>query len=107
VPAARRTAAIQQGASLESRRRQVLAFARARGYTTEQFAGTTIDVLDVQFIDEDHAVVRFTLTVPGHGPVMVDRVGYAVREDGTWRVALRTACDLMSLGGAAGPCPPV
>ncbi len=106
VPASQRTAAIQEGALLEPRRRQVLAVALAHGYTAEQFAGTTIDVLDVQFIDEDHAVARFTLHVPGHGAVLVDRVGYAVREDGTWRVALRTACDLMSLSGAGGPCPP-
>jgi hypothetical protein len=106
VPEPQRTAAIQDGASLEPRRRQVVAVALAHGYTTEQFAASTIDVLDVQFIDEDHAVVRFTLTVPGHGDVLVDRVGYAVREDGAWRVALRTACDLLSLGGAAGPCPP-
>jgi hypothetical protein len=106
VPEARRTAAIQQGATLEARRRQIVAVAQAHGYTAEQFAGTTIDILDVQFIDEDHAVVRFTLTVPGHGAVLVDRVGYAMREDGEWKVALRTACDLLSLGGAAGACPP-
>jgi hypothetical protein len=106
VPVAERNAAIQEGASLEQLQRDNIAIATSRGYTEEQFAGTTVDVLDVQFIDEDHAVVRFTLSIPGHGDVLVDRVGYAIRVDGEWKVALRTACDLLSLGGARRPCPP-
>jgi len=106
VPAAERHAAVQDGASLEPLHRDNIAIAMSRGYTEEQFAGTTVDVLDVQFIDEDHAVLRFTLSIPGHGDVLVDRVGYAVRLDGQWKVALRTACDLLSLGGASRPCPP-
>jgi hypothetical protein len=106
VPAEERSAAIQGGASLEPLRQESSAVAKAYGYTPEELAAATIDVLDVQFIDADHAVVRFTLSVPGHGDVLVDRVGYAVRLDGHWKVALRTACDLLSLGGSSQPCPP-
>jgi hypothetical protein len=106
LPDAEQNAAIQDGASLGPLQRDAIAIAAGRGYTEEQFAGTAVDVLDVQFIDEDHAVLRFTLSIPGRGDVLVDRVGYAVRLDGQWKVALRTACDLLSLGGARRPCPP-
>jgi hypothetical protein len=63
-------------------------------------------VLGTSFIDETHAIVRFTLTVPGHGAILTDRVGYAVIDGGRWKVALRTVCDLLSLGGLSGQCPP-
>jgi hypothetical protein len=49
--------------------------------------------------------VTFTLTIPDHGAVITDRVGYAVFEDGRWKVALRTACDLVSLSGPSEQCP--
>jgi hypothetical protein len=105
-PATTRDEAIQDGEALQALRRDALAFAQLLGYTSEQLAGTSITVLDVVFIDEAHAAVRFTITVPGHGDVMVDRVGYAVFEGGRWKVALRTACDLLSLGGLRRQCPP-
>jgi hypothetical protein len=101
-----RSAAVQDGSRLEALRRDVLANAHRYGYTTDQLAGTTIDVLGVSFIDETHAVVRFTVTIPDHGDVLVDRVGYAIFEGGRWRVALRTACDLLSLNGLRRQCPP-
>ena len=63
-------------------------------------------MLDTAFIDASHAVVHFTLTIPGHGPILADRVGYAVLTDGRWKVALRTACDLLSLDGLGRTCPP-
>jgi hypothetical protein len=105
LPAAR-DAATQDGAELSQLRRDVLAYAQRFGYTAEQLAGTKIDVLEVSFIDETHATVRFTLTVPGRGAVIVDKVGYAVLDGGRWKVALRTACDLLSLDGVIGRCPP-
>ncbi|HZP28515.1 MAG TPA: hypothetical protein VFC99_06160 [Acidimicrobiia bacterium] len=105
LPAAR-DAATQDGAALHQLRDDVLAYARRFGYTPAQLAGTTITVLDVSFIDETHASVRFTITVPGRGEVMVDKVGYAVFDGGRWKVALRTACDLISLDGIVGRCPP-
>lgn len=105
-PTSARDAATQDGAQLAQLRRDVLAYAQRFGYTAEQLAGTKIDVLDVSFIDETHATVRFTLAVPGRGDVIVDKVGYAVLDGGRWKVALRTACDLLSLDGVIGRCPP-
>ena len=102
-----RAAAIQHGDALEGVRRDAVAFAQQYGgYTSEQLAGTTVTVLGVSFIDDTHAAVRFTITVPGHGDVLVDRVGYAVFDSGRWKVALRTACDLLSLNGLLRSCPP-
>lgn len=101
-----RTSATQDGPALQTLRRDVLAEAQLHGLTTEQLAGTTVDVLSVTFIDETHAAVRFTITIPGHGDVLVDVVGYSVFEDGRWKVAARTACDLLSLNGLRRPCPP-
>lgn len=98
--------AIQDGSRVaplfaESSRRAALV-----GYTPEQIAGATVTTGNVSFIDPTHAIVQFTLTVPGHGDVLRDRVGYAVLQDGSWKVSLRTACDLLSLGGLGLPCPP-
>ena len=97
---------MQDAAALRQLRRDSLAFAESHGLTTAQIAGATITVLDVNFIDETHAAVNFTLTIPGRGDVIVDKVGYAVVDSGRWKVALRTSCDLLSLDGLIGPCPP-
>ena len=99
-------AAIQDGESLQGLRREVLTYAQRYGYTSEQLAGTSITLLGVAFIDEQHAAVRFTVSVPDHGDVLVDRVGYAFFDSGRWKVALRTACDLLSLNGLHRQCPP-
>jgi hypothetical protein len=106
VPGPLKSAAIQGGAGTEALTRQGRARAAAFGFTAEQFAGSSISVLGTSFIDETHAIVRFTLTVPGHGAILTDRVGYAVIDGGRWKVALRTVCDLLSLGGLSGQCPP-
>ena len=101
-----RDAAVQRGSELSELRQDIIAIARATGYTAEQFAGTTVSVRDITFIDDTHAAVRFTLSVPGHGDVLVDRTGFAVVDGGRWKVALRTACDVLSLNGVQRPCPP-
>jgi hypothetical protein len=106
VAPATRDAAFQAGNTLRGLRRDVLAFAEEHGYTAAQLAGTRITILDIRFIDETHAAVRFTLTTPGRGDVIVDKVGYAVLEGDRWKVSLRTACDLLSLDGVIGRCPP-
>ena len=59
-----------------------------------------------KFIDDTHAVVRFDLSIPDHGNVLADRAGYAVFVDGSWKVALRTVCDIVSLDGTTQTCPP-
>jgi hypothetical protein len=106
VPEADRIAATQAGAALvplhDASERRAAQF----GYTAEQLAASTVEVLDVSYIDSTHAVVKFTLTIPGHGPVLVDRVGYAIVDGGRWKVALRTSCDLLSLSGLGQECPP-
>jgi hypothetical protein len=98
--------AMQDAAAVLQLRRDSIAFAEAHGLTAGQLAGATITVLEVNFIDETHAAVNFTLTIPGRGNVIVDKVGYAVIDSGRWKVALRTSCDLLSLDGLIGPCPP-
>jgi hypothetical protein len=105
-PAPVRTAAIQGGAQLEALRTATLASAATQGFSAEQFAGASIQVRDTSFVDRTHAVVHFTLTIPGHGAVLVDVVGYAVADGGRWQVSLRTACDLLSLSGLGRACPP-
>ena len=105
-PESVKSAAIQYGERLGAVRANIRKIAQLHGYTAEQLAGTTIEVLDVSFIDRTHAAVRFTITIPGHGNVLVDRVGYAVVDGGRWKVSLRTACDLLSLGGLPEACPP-
>jgi hypothetical protein len=97
VPDDVKNAAIQDGAELQTLRGEVLAFATRHGYTSDQIAASSIAVLGVTFIDEMHAAVRFTITIPDHG---------AIFEEGRWKVALRTACDLLSLGGLTRSCPP-
>jgi len=106
APDAVRQAAVQSGSRLEALRREALATAEGRGITSAELTGITIEVLDTSFVDRTHAVVHFTLTIPGRGPVLVDQVGYAVVDDGRWKVSLRTACDLLSLSGLGRPCPP-
>jgi hypothetical protein len=101
-----RADAVQRGDELDVFRRAVVKNIQRFGYTPEQLAGTTIDVADVLFIDETHAAVRFTVTIPGHGDVLADRVGYAVVDGGRWKVSLRTACDILSLNGLLQQCPP-
>ena len=105
TPVRQRMAAVQEGAAIEPLRLRVRQYALARGYTETQLTGTTIAVSDVEFLDRTHALVTFTLTIPDHGAVITDRVGYAVFEDGRWKVALRTACDLVSLSGPSEQCP--
>ncbi|HXY93888.1 MAG TPA: hypothetical protein VEP49_15510 [Acidimicrobiia bacterium] len=100
-----RRESVQNADQLEPLTARVRQFAERYGYTPEQLAGASIKVSDVRFIDAEHAVVVFTISVPGHGDTLVDRVGYAVYSQGRWKVSLRTACDLLSLGGG-GPCPP-
>jgi len=101
-----RAAAVQDGQTILPLNRESQRLAQRFGYTPEQLAGTTISVLDTSFIDDTHAVVHFSLAIPGHGMVLADRVGYAVLTNGRWQVALRTACDLLSLSGLGNQCPP-
>jgi hypothetical protein len=106
VPTADKLAAMQDGAAMQRLLDESRAQAGLHGYTNEQLDGSTITVLDTSFIDATHAIVRFTIDIPGHGQILADRIGYAVQGDGRWRVALRTVCDLLSLDGLGRQCPP-
>jgi hypothetical protein len=99
-------AAVQSGPQLAALRHQARALTLSRGITPAELDSITIEVLDTSFVDRTHAVVHFTLTIPGRGPLLVDQVGYAVVDGGRWKVALRTVCDLLSLSGLGRPCPP-
>jgi len=106
APTADKLDAIQDGAAIQPLFEQSSAEAEQHGYSREQLAGSTITILDTSFIDATHAVVRFSITIPGHGQILSDRIGYAIQSDGRWRVALRTVCDLLSLDGLGRQCPP-
>jgi hypothetical protein len=106
APADVKDAAVQSGDRLDVLRREILDYTLRHGYTVDQLAQTSIQVLDVSFIDQSHAAVHFTITIPGHGDVLTDRVGYSVLDGGRWKVSLRTACDLLSLSGLLQECPP-
>ena len=75
------------------------------GYTEDQLAGNVVTVSDPSFIDATHAVVRFSITIPGHGTAVRDRIGYAVQTNGKWQVAARTVCDLVWPSGTWAACP--
>jgi hypothetical protein len=106
VPGNLRAAAIQRGSELEALNRTAIKNAQRFGYTPEQLAGAMVEVTSVLFIDETHAAARFSISVPGHGKMLADRIGYAVLDGGRWKVSLRTACDILSLGGLLQECPP-
>ena len=105
-PHEQRNAAVQDGKRFESLRAEAIDLAVQRGFLAEQLARETIEVHDVSLVDRTRAIVRFTISIPPRGPLLVDQIGYAVQEGGRWKVSLRTACDLLSLGGLGKPCPP-
>jgi len=62
----------------------------------------SITVEDIEFLDDGHAVVMFTVSLAGR-PSMTLR-GDAVVVDGHWLMARATFCELMTLAGVE--CPP-
>ena len=106
IPDDVRRAAVQGGPMLEALRRESLASAQDRGFTPEELAGISIEVLGTTFVDRTHAVVHFTLSLADHRPLLVDQIAYGVFDSGRWQVSLRTACDLLSLSGLGRECPP-
>lgn len=55
-------------------------------------------VASVRLISPNTAKVVFTVTVGGQ-PLLPDAPGYAVRIDGSWKVAATTFCSLLTLEG--------
>jgi hypothetical protein len=97
-------AAMQQGTRMAGLMSQAARTAELEGVTREQLAGTRVAVGTVTFIDPTHAVVPFTITVPEHSTT--NNTGYAVVDSGRWKVALRTACDVLMAGRANDVCSP-
>jgi len=106
TPPRRREASMQDGAALAPLRVAAREFGLARGFSEDQLDGVAVAVSQVEFVDRSHAIVRFTLTIPGLGAAFTDRIGYAVFDDGRWKVSVRTACDVLSMSGAVHECPP-
>jgi hypothetical protein len=100
-----KAAAIQLGSDLIPLLHRSKEIGARFGYTEDQLAGNVVTVSDPSFIDATHAVVRFSITIPGHGTVVKDRIGYAVQTDGRWQVAARTVCDLVWPAGTWAACP--
>jgi DNA-directed RNA polymerase specialized sigma24 family protein len=57
--------------------------------------------------DSTHAIVQFSITIPDHGEIPRDRVGYAVLVDGAgrWPCARNATC-CRSTASARSECPP-
>jgi hypothetical protein len=100
-----KVAAIQLGPELVPLLHRSSEIARRFGYTADQLEGNVVTVGSLSFIDATHAIVQFSITIPGHGTVVKERIGYAVKTDGKWQVAARTVCDLVWPGTTSAACP--
>lgn len=100
-----KAASIQLGSDLIPLLHRSKEIAARFGYTADQLAGNVVTVSDPSFIDATHAIVRFSITIPDHGTIVKDRIGYAVQTDGKWQVAARTVCDLVWPAGTWAACP--
>jgi hypothetical protein len=90
TPVAENVARLQHGDALKS---AVLADAKVG--RTQQI---TSSVASVTVMSSDVAKVVWTLNTAGN-PVLPNTSGYAVREDGVWKVAAQTFCALAAMGG--------
>jgi hypothetical protein len=96
---------IQLGPELQPLLRRSADIARRFGYTQDQLARNVVTVSAPSFIDATHAIVHFSITIPDHGTMVKDRLGYAVKTDGRWQVAARTVCDIVWPGTTSPACP--
>jgi hypothetical protein len=62
----------------------------------------TITIFDIEFLDEEHASVTFTMAL--EGITLEPQRGEALLIDTTWKMARATFCQLMSRAGVQ--CPP-
>jgi len=105
APDGTKAAAMQLGADLLPLLHRSSEIAQRFGYTKDQLTRNVVTVSDPAFIDATHAIVHFSITIPDHGTIVKDRVGYAVQHDGRWQVAARTVCDLVWPGTTSPACP--
>jgi hypothetical protein len=98
---AERAAAIESGANLLPTMREV----QSRFPVRNQL---DITIEYIRFLDDHEAEVGFTLLLPGPRPVpgmQVPTKGYAVEQDGTWKVARATYAELIGRLGIRVPPP--
>ncbi len=96
---------MQLGPELQPLLRRSAKIAERFGYTQDQLARNAVAVGDPSFIDATHAIVHFSITIPDHGTIVRDRIGYAVKTGGRWQVAARTVCDIVWPGTTSPACP--
>lgn len=97
IPVAQRCDAIEDGANLHRTMKEL-----QERYAPSQDVEVAVD--SVRFVGDDEAEVRFTILLPQFGRGGMQRVGYAVRVDGAWKVARHTWCELVGMVGVH--CPP-
>ena len=100
-----KAAAAQDSAQLaETRERARERSLEVTRYTQEDFDTLTISIAEVRLLDSATAAVRFSLHLSRYGETLVrDFPGYAVFEDGRWKVSRRTQCEVWALGGTICP----
>ena len=59
-------------------------------------------VVDVTFVDPEHAAVRYSIVLNGQ-PVVNRHLGDAVLIDGKWLISRLTFCQIMAMGGVVIP----
>jgi hypothetical protein len=64
--------------------------------------GSTVKVSAVKVNNASFAVVTFSVLING-SPVLNDQHGFAVKQNGSWKVAATTFCGLVSLSGKTPP----
>jgi hypothetical protein len=70
--------------------------------TPENLAAYDGRVDSIDLVDADHARVVYTILYNGQ-PAYPNRVGSAVRVDGTWKVSTETVCGMLRLGNITCP----
>jgi hypothetical protein len=63
----------------------------------------TVTLGDITFLDAERAAVVYTLSFDGRMAPQTD-LGYAVLDDGRWKVSRETVCALIMRAGVT--CPP-
>lgn len=92
APPAKTEAALQHGSAFAATLEQAA--------NSSQAQGIAATVSAVNLVRPDVAYVTFTLSQKG-SVLLPDSPGYAVRENGTWKVAAQTFCNLLQLQNLA------
>ena len=94
VAQAEKIALIQDGAAFSQ--------AISQGSKSEFAKTTTVQVTKVNVTSANKATVIFTVLRTG-SPALANQIGYAVHENGKWKVAGATFCGLLATQGAVPP----